>query len=198
MEELCRKYNYVRVNRVRNSNLTFDFSIPNINGILVIGAVIMTILAFIAKEYKLLLFDLIAIIYFVIVKIQNEKVNFKTGFISFKSNSIIRTASFGKEVIDCTKGITINVSRIEDFHRTVDDEINARLLNKIFDEKDVTYQLVVNYKDKNENEQNIVLASTTSDNSKEEFEKFITNFYYKEEPKENQEYNEQGKIRFCM
>ena len=150
MEELCRKYNYVRVNRVRNSNLTFDFSIPNINGILVIGAVIMTILAFIAKEYKLLLFDLIAIIYFVIVKIQNEKVNFKTGFISFKSNSIIRTASFGKEVIDCTKGITINVSRIEHFHRTVDDEINARLLNKIFDEKDVTYQLVVNYKDKNE------------------------------------------------
>ena len=44
----------------------------------------------------------------------------------------------------------------------------------------------------------IVLASTTSDNSVEEFEKFITNFYYEKELKENIENTTQNTIRFCM
>lgn len=198
MDELCRKYGIVRANRVRNSDLIFDFSKPNMNGILVIGFIMMTILAFITKEYSLLLFDPIVIIYFIIVKIQNQRINFKTGFISFKDNSIIRTVSFGNDIIDCTKGITISISRNKHIRITYDDTIHEDLLNEIFNEKDVTYELVVEYKDSNDNEHKIVFASTTSDNSKDEFERFITNFYYEEEPKKDKENIVENKIRFCM
>lgn len=198
MEELCREYGIVRANRVKNSDFTFDFSKPNMNGILVIGFIVMTILAFITKEYSLLLFDPVVIIYFIIVKIRNQKINFKTGFISFKENSIIRTVSFGNDIIDCTKGITIKIKRQQHIHISYDDAIHARLMNQIFNEKDVTYELVVEYEDNNNNEHEIIFASTTSDNSKDEFERFITNFYYEEEPKENKENIVENDIRFCM
>lgn len=198
MDELCREYGIVRANRVRNSNLTFDFSKPNMNGILVIGFILMTILAFITKEYSLLLFDAVVIIYFIIVKIQNQKINFKTGFISFKDNSIIRTVSFGYDVIDCTKGITISIGRNQHIHTSYDSDINERLMNEIFKEKDITYELIVEYKDNNDKEQKIVFTTTTSDNSRDDFEEFITNFYYEEEPKKNKENNEVSNIRFCM
>ena len=178
MEELCRKYHCVMVNRVKNSNLTFDFSISNLNGIFRIGIIIMPILAIITKNYRFLLFDVFAVIYFIIAKIQNHVINFKTGFIRFEGNSIIRTVSYGDQIIDCTKGIFINISRKEHLH--------------------VTYQLTVSYKDEKEMKHEIVLASTTSDNSVEEFEKFITNFYYEKELKENIENTTQNTIRFCM
>ena len=198
MEELCRKYHSVRFNRVQNSNLTFDFGNNSINGVLGIFFSIMIIIAVSKKNYKLLLFGIIVMIIFAIVKLQNKKPNLKTGFVSFKGNSIIITSLFGNKIIDCTKGIVIEIIRKQHFYVDFDAERTARMLNRIFDEKNVTYQLVVNYKDKNEVEQRIILASTNSDNSADEFEKFITNFYYEEEPKENNEKSEQNTIRFCM
>ena len=198
MEELCRKYHSVRFNRVQNSNLTFDFGNHSINGVLGIFFSIMIIIAVSKKNYKLLLFGIIVMIIFAIVKLKNKKPNLKTGFVSFKGNSIIITSLFGNKIIDCTKGIVIEIMRKQHFYVDFDAERTARMLNRIFDEKNVTYQLVVNYKDKNEVEQRIILASTNSDNSADEFEIFITNFYYEEEPKENNEKSEQNTIRFCM
>lgn len=196
MEELYREYGIVRANRVKNSDLTFDFSKPNMNGILVIGFIVMTILAFITKKYSLLLFDPVVIIYFIIVKIQNQKINFRTGFISFKDNYIIRKSLLGNEIIDCTKNICIYIRKKDKRHGDY-DEIDI-IDEYIFKEEKFIFELVVGYIDDNNKEQDRVLARTSSNNSKDEFERFITNFYYEEEPKENKENIVENDIRFCI
>lgn len=201
MDELCRKYNFVRANRVQNSNLTFDFSSASIEGVFVMFFCIMLVVTFCDKNYKLLLFDIILIIFFAIVKLQIKKLKIqKNGFVSFNGNSIIIKSLFGNKIIDCTKGIVIYIYKQEHKRSIVhpEDDWQFEMIDKIFGEKNITYKLVVSYKDEYEMEQKIVLASTNSDNSADEFEKFITNFYYEEEPKEKNEKSEQNTIRFCM
>ena len=61
---------------------------------------------------------------------------------------------------------------------------------------DATYNLVIDYYDNNEKKQ-IVLASARTDSSKEEIERFMNNFYYKED-KNIKKKEVQSRIRFCM
>lgn len=180
MEELYKKYSIgksKRINNVINKDLIFKFNGHHINRIYIVVAIVSIIAIVYVEE----IFYFLYLIFFLIMVIFN-KMSIYTVY--FDTQNIIIKNSYKKHIICYKNGIElyINKGKNADFRR---HGIMRRLskLITLSNESDNEYSLILQA-----NYDIFVLVTVVNDDIVKEITRFIDNFYFDENIKNEQRY----------